>query len=119
LEPYVPCNTSHSRCPIRILGLSLTSATLAASGGALVSLRAATVRQAQQTLSIGLMVLVFVPVFGSQALPSEWKARAFAALMAMDITLLVVLVVAILAVFDVALLIVAMARFRRTVLSLD
>jgi len=102
-----------------ILGLSLTSAMLAASGGALVSLRAATVRQAQQTLSIALMVLLFVPIFGSQALPREWKAHVFAALMAMDITLLVVLVVAILAVVDVALLLIAMARFRRTVLTLD
>jgi len=104
---------------LEILGLNLTFSMLAASGGALVSLRAATVRQAQQTLSIALMVLVFVPVFGSPALPREWKARVLAALMAMDTTLLVVLVVAILAVVDVALLIVAMARFRRTVLTLD
>lgn len=57
------------------VGLSLMGAGLAASGGVLVSLRAATARQAQQTLSLAVMLLFFVPMFGIQALPEEWQLR--------------------------------------------
>ncbi len=96
-----------------IVGLSLLGAGLAASAGVLVSLRSATVRQAQQTLSIAIMVLLFVPVFGIQALPAEWKARLGEAFMALDITRLVVIAVAILAALNAGLLVAAMARFRR------
>src|SRR5262245_29450021 len=45
-----------------ILALSLSGAGLVACAGVLISLRAASVRQAQQTLSITIMLLLFVPV---------------------------------------------------------
>jgi len=102
-----------------IVGLSLLSAGLAAGAGVLVSLRAATVRQAQQTLSIAIMLLLFVPTFGTQALPVEWKARLFETFMAMDITRLVVIAVVILAALNVGLLAAAMTRFRRAQLILQ
>jgi ABC-2 type transport system permease protein len=102
-----------------IVGLSLPAAGLAASAGVLVSLRAATVRQAQQTLSMAIMVLLFVPIYGLQALPLEWKARLFATFAAVDITRLVVIAVAILAVLNVGLLAAAMTRFRRPRLILQ
>jgi ABC-2 type transport system permease protein len=53
--------------------LSLLGAALAASIGVLVSLRAPTVRQAAQTLNIAILLLIFVPVFGMQALPGTWR----------------------------------------------
>jgi ABC-2 type transport system permease protein len=102
-----------------IVGLSLLGAGLAAGAGVLISLRAATARQAQQTLSIAIMVLFFVPTFGARALPEEWKARLFETFMAMDITGLVMTAVVILAMLNVGLLVAAMTRFRRAQLILD
>jgi len=55
--------------------ISVASSLLAASAGLLISVRAPTVRQAQQTLSVFVMALVFAPVFGVQALPAELQAR--------------------------------------------
>lgn len=102
-----------------IVGLSLLGAGLAAGAGVLVSLRARTVRQAQQTLSIGIMVLLFVPTFGTQALPAEWKARLFKAFTATNTARLIAIAVVILVMLDVGLLAVAMARFRRAQLISD
>jgi ABC-2 type transport system permease protein len=102
-----------------IVGLSLLGAGLAASAGVLVSLRAATVRQAQQTLSITIMVLLFVPVFGIQALPLEWKLRLIEAFTAMDVNRVVVIVVVTLAVLTGLLLAAAMRRFQRAQLILQ
>ncbi len=102
-----------------IVGLSLLAAGLAASAGVLVSLRAATVRQAQQALSIAIMVLLFVPVFGIQALPAGWKARLLEMFMVMDMTRLVVIAVVILTALNAGLLAVAMAHFQRARLILE
>ncbi len=102
-----------------IVGLSLLGAGLAAGAGVLVSLRAHTVRQAQQTLSIGIMVLLFAPTFGIRALPAAWKARLLDALSTVTTTRLVVIAVVVLALLDVGLLATAMARFRRAQLILD
>ena len=65
------------------------------------------------------MVLWFVPIFGVQTLPPEWKAYLAEALMAADVTKIVLIVVAVLAVLDIGLLAAAMARFQRTQLILD
>ena len=50
------------------LGLSLLASGLASSAGVLVSLRAPTVRQATQTMSVILLLLVFVPILAVQAI---------------------------------------------------
>ena len=60
------------------LALSFLGAGLAATAGVLVSLRAGSVRQAAQTMSIAIMVLLFVPIFGLQALPAETQQRLMA-----------------------------------------
>ena len=102
-----------------IVGFSLLGAGLVASAGVLVSLRASSVRQAQQTLSIAIMLLLFVPIFGGQALPAEWRARLAQALVVADVTKILLTVVAVLAVLDMALLAAAMIRFQRARLILD
>ncbi|MGQ9585938.1 MAG: ABC transporter permease [Anaerolineae bacterium] len=102
-----------------IPSLSLLGACLAAGAGVLVSLRASTVRQAQQILSAAIMVLLFVPIFGVQLLPEDWKARLAQGLMALDVTQSLLVALGVLLMLDVALLGAAVARFQRTRLLLD
>lgn len=102
-----------------IVILSLLASILAAGAGVLISLRASTVRQAQQTLSFVIMALLFVPIFGAQALPLEIRkhlAIALAHAGAMKITLLAM---AVFVVLDTSLLMIAIARFQRARLILD
>ncbi len=60
--------------PLDLLGetiiLSLLVSLIGASVGALISLRSATVRQAQQTMSVGVLVLFVALVFVLKAIPS-------------------------------------------------
>lgn len=102
-----------------VLVFSLLGAGLAAGSGILVSLRAPTVRQAQQSLSIVIMLLLFVPVFGIQALPTEWRTRLAQALAVADVSRIFLLVALVLVVLDVGLLVAAMARFQRARLILE
>lgn len=101
------------------VGLSLLVAGLAAGAGVLVSLRAATVRQAQQTLSFATMFLVFIPIFGLQALPAAWKARLPGLLAHTSPGQVLLIVMVALALLDLGLLAAAMARFQRARLILD
>ena len=57
---------------LEALALSLLSSVLGASAGVLISLRSATVRQAQLTLSVGTLVLIFGGVLALQALPADF-----------------------------------------------
>jgi ABC-2 type transport system permease protein len=102
-----------------ILALSWLGAWLAAGAGVLVSLRAATVRQAQQILMLTIMLLLFVPVYGIQLLPGEWRAQIARMLAAGGVTRLVLGVIVALTVVDTSLIIAAMARFRRSRLILN
>ena len=97
--------------------LSFFGALLASAGGVLVSLRAQTVRQAQQTMSIATMVVFFVPVFGAQGLPDEMKQRMVAWVVRAGATKLLVTGIAILAGIDLLLVLAARARFRRPKLA--
>jgi ABC-2 type transport system permease protein len=99
------------------IGMSLLVTTLAAGAGVLVSLRAATVRQAAQTLSIGVSLLFFVPIVLAQALPIEWRRRILDALNAAQGADVLVSVALVLIGLDVALLAIAAARFKRARLS--
>jgi ABC-2 type transport system permease protein len=98
---------------------SLLTSILAASAGVLVSLRASTVRQASQVLAISVMLVLFVPVFGIQALPVSWKsalvrsALAFGPWVALGACGLVV------AVLDGVVLALGVLRFQRARLILD
>jgi ABC-2 type transport system permease protein len=99
--------------------MSLLMSGLTASIGVLVSLRAATVQQAAQRMSLGVMIVVFAPILIVQVLPAEWQARIGQALQNTDFTGLAVIVVAILVALNALFLTAAMARFRRARLILD
>lgn len=99
--------------------LSLLMAGLASSTGVLVSLRASTVRQAQQSLSVPIMLLFLVPFFGSRMLPTDSKVELARLLASADVSMTIVLIAAVLAALNAVLLAVAMARFQRARLILD
>jgi ABC-2 type transport system permease protein len=92
---------------------------LAGCAGVLVSLRASTARQAQQALSISIMLLLFIPVFGLQALPADLKKQLLEKLTDFSVNDVVLTVSAVLLVLDLMLLRAAMAMFRRARLILD
>jgi len=105
-------------------GLSLLGASLLSTIGVLVSLRASSVKQVQQTLGLAVFILAWAPILALQVLPDEWKTRLGQALKASltsgaDLTQVLLTVAAALAVFNAGCLAVAMARFQRTRLILD
>ncbi|MCX7683557.1 MAG: ABC transporter permease [Anaerolineae bacterium] len=102
-----------------IVGFCLLGAGLAATAGVLVSLRATTVRQAQQTLSIAILVLLFLLVFGTQLLPAAWKTALAELVTRIGTTYLLLFIAAVLALIDLGLLIAARMRFRRAQLILE
>ncbi len=99
--------------------MAFLGAGLAAGAGVLVSLRAATVRQAVQALNVGILLLIFVPILGARALPEAWIARMGAWMAAAGGGTLLWLSMAVLAALDVGLLAAALGRFRRARLILD
>jgi len=101
-----------------IILISLLVATLAAGLGVLISLRAATVRQAQQTFSLAFFVL-FIPLFLLPILPEAWRLRLTQSLAQVDVESIVLGVMAALLVVDLALFALASARFQRTRLILE
>jgi len=94
-------------------------AGLTACAGVLVSLKASTVRQAQQTLSIAIMLILLCPFLTYHILPDGWKQSIM--LLVEDIGLpgLVYYISGLLAALDLVLLKAAMSRFRRARLILD
>lgn len=98
---------------------SLLTSGLAATAGVLVSLRASTARQAAQTLSIATMLVLFVPLFGFQALPAPTRAAWTAAALSLDPLASLASVAGVLLLADTALLSLGLARFRRARLVLD
>jgi ABC-2 type transport system permease protein len=108
------------RILLGILGISLLISLFASGLGVLISLRASTVRQAQQTFSIVFMLL-FVPFFAIPYLPDSWKGRLLEVGMAASSNLTGVIFVAmlILLLIDIGLMAAASARFKRARLILD
>jgi ABC-2 type transport system permease protein len=104
---------------VAIVTLALLMSLLTASVGCLVSLRAATTRQAQLSLTFGFLVLVFAPFIVYQALPRPTQTAILDALNAADPTRVLLIFAAGLLVVAVALLLIAMARFQRTRLILS
>jgi len=91
----------------------------AAAAGVFVSLHAATVRQAQQTLTLAVLVIFLGVSFGVGALPQDvkvWFGRTLAAWSAAEVVLAASAIV--LAV-DVILVLAAIGRFQRSKLVLD
>ena len=94
-------------------------AALVAGIGVLVSLRAATVRQAAQSLSIGILLLVWIPVLSISLFPEDMKNRLLPALLELDGRLVVIALLAALFLVDVVVLALALSRFQRNRLILD
>jgi len=101
-----------------IAGLTFLVALLASGLGVLVSLRAATVRQAQQMFSVAFL-LMFIPLFVLPMLPAAVKARLLLAVSGLNAATAALVVVLLLAVADAVILLVADSRFRRNRLILD
>ena len=101
-----------------IFSLTFLVALLASGLGVLVSLRAATVRQAQQAFSVAFL-LIFIPLFVLPMLPAPVKAGLLAAVSKLDALTAALAVVLVLAAADTAILLLADARFRRSRLILD
>lgn len=102
-----------------IVFIGLLAAIVGAAATSLVSLRASTVRQAQQILSIGLLVIIFGTTFGLQALPPHTRLQVLEALASSDLTTLGLEVAFTLAVIAAVLILLAMALFRRSKLMLS
>ncbi len=102
-----------------IVFIGLLAALVGAAASSLVSLRAATVRQAQQMLSIGLLVIIFGTTFGLQALPAQTRAQLLGRLATTDLTTIGLEAAATLALLAALLTVWAMALFRRARLILN
>jgi ABC-2 type transport system permease protein len=100
------------------LTFSLLVCGLAASLGVLVSLRAGSVRQAQQLMSAGMLV-IFVPLMLIQFLPPGLLISAGNFLQRTDPLQAALGVALVLLMVDIALVLVAMRLFRRSRLILD
>jgi ABC-2 type transport system permease protein len=101
-----------------LLLVTLACSTLAGIG-VFISLRAATVRQAQQTLGIIMMVLFIGPVLFIQFLDSSARITLAGRLTALGTGRLVAWASGILLAASLILLAMAMARFKRGKLTLD
>jgi ABC-2 type transport system permease protein len=102
-----------------VVVLSLLGAALAAGAGVLISLRAKTVRQAQQTLSLSIMIVFFGVAFGVPALPApqrDWVLRVFTGA---NLAKMVAALGVALAAADIVLILAAKARFKRALLVAD
>jgi len=101
--------------------LSLLLASLVAGLGVLISLRAATVQEAQQTLMTAtlfpLVLLQMIPLLLLNVVP-DGRARLEELVVAANPTQILLIVMAVLVVLDVGLLVAVLARFQRARLIL-
>jgi ABC-2 type transport system permease protein len=100
-------------------GFGLLGAGLVACGGALVALRAPTVRQAAQNMNLAIFAVVLVPVLVLQVLPPDVRRQVVTALNGLDWVTIGVGAGVLLVLADLLLLAAAMARFQRARLILD
>ena len=101
-----------------VTGAVLT-ATTGANIGALVSLRASTVRQAQQSLGIGIMVIVFTPAIVSFLVPKDTTKHFFGNLDKIDPMPVALLAYSAIVVLDILLFLIASWKFKRNKMNLD
>ena len=103
---------------LAIFLLSFLVAWLAAGLGVIVSLRAASVLQAQHTLSLAFLFL-FVPLLLLPLLPNELRVTVTNALSGLEIQMVGTILIVILLIVDVVLLLESMRRFVRARLILN
>ncbi|MHB9034061.1 MAG: ABC transporter permease [Anaerolineae bacterium] len=87
--------------------------------GILVALQAATVRQVQQALSLAVFFVVLLPVIIFGFLPAAARTRVEQWLTGLNFSQFLAVLSAVLLAADTALLLVALARFKRDRLILD
>jgi ABC-2 type transport system permease protein len=92
---------------LEVLVLSLLCCVLGTSAGVLISLRSATVRQAQQILSVVTLVLIFAGVSALQALPANVVSS-------LSYSQFLLLVIAVIAMLDAILLGLSLVSFQRS-----
>jgi len=90
-----------------------------ATTGVLVSLRAPSVRAAQQAMSLGLLGFLFVPFFVFTRLPQAWQAKLSGGLSGLSPAATALLVAGGLILLNAILLAAAATRFKRAKLILD
>ena len=100
------------------LVFSILISGLSASIGVLVSLRASSVRQAQQLMSAGMLVL-FLPFMLIQFIPEEWLKMAGTILTNIQPVPAAVGVAVVLLAIELILIAIAMRLFQRSKLILD
>jgi ABC-2 type transport system permease protein len=103
---------THVNLLLEVLALSLLASLLGVSGGVLVSLHAATVRQAQQMLIVATLVLIVGGVLALKAVPTQ-------AISSLSTSQIGLIVMAVLAVLDAILLGASLVSFRRSRLILS
>ena len=96
-----------------LVAVVLFASTLGAALGLLISIRAASVRQAQQTLAISAIALFLGPVVLIRVLPVQWTGDLISAMMLGSPVRSAAILAAILAVTTAPLLGFALYRFRR------
>lgn len=102
-----------------LLAFNLLGCGLLAGLGVLVSLRAATARQAYQRLSIVMMAVWVLPSVALPLLPAKWTAPLSGVLMAANFTAILAPVCLVLLVIDAALIAAGLSRFKRTRLVIE
>lgn len=98
---------------------ALLAAGLMGAVGVLVSLRSATVKQAQQVLTTAVLIVVFLPVIALPVIPPEWRSwftRIVDRWGALELT---IAFAAGLLIAQLILYAIALARFRRDRLILE
>ena len=103
---------------IGALLFSILISGLSASIGVLVSLRAGSVRQAQQWMSAGMLVL-FLPLMFIQFVPKGWMASIISVLKNVDLFTAAIWVVIALVVIEMVLIAITLRMFQRSKLILD
>lgn len=99
--------------------LALLLGVMVAGAGVLVSMGAATVKEAQQRLSLSLLAIAFLPGVLGRALPEGVKARAVAMLDTLSPAGVAAAGLGFLVLLDLALVLAALARFRRSRVAFD
>jgi ABC-2 type transport system permease protein len=101
------------------LVLTILASLLMAGIGVFISLRASTVKQAQQAFGIAIIVLTMGPLLGFNALSYEMRVRLAARVGALGETTVELYAVALLGILSFLVIAGALVRFRRGKLALD
>lgn len=104
---------------VEIVVLGLLVSLVTSSVGCLVSLRAATTRQAQLNLTFGFLALIFAPIIVFLLLPKQTQTAIIAAFNSANSTQAFLIFTGVLLVVAIVLLLLAMARFQRARLILS